>query len=173
MADLAYIIDPGGIPGGRPGINLLVKPDGNEPLTWPSLGPDSLRLPNSNLSAGGFNELMEFSWSSTLDAESYAKLRGLNSAILAAKSQLQQWEVVIYNLVEPFYELSQARTRFAVPGTPIEQTAAGNGWINWKYWIAVQGSLTVEPRQAGSLYQVNFEFTEGLKLVPSMEILGN
>ena len=171
MADLSYIIDPGGVPGGRPGINVQVFASGNEPTTWQPLGPDTERLVNANLSAGGFNELMEFSWTSVVNESVYNKLRALSTAIQTAKSASQQWEVVVYNLAEQFNEISNTgRSRFRVPTTPIEQTSLGSGWIQWKYWVAVQGNLIIQPRRVGSLYEVNFEFQEGLKLVPSMEV---
>jgi hypothetical protein len=166
MADLSIIIDPGGSPSGRPGINLQVFPDGPEPLSWPELGPQANRLANQKLSGGGFNELLEFGWSATVSESTYYQLRHLSGWMLAAKSRLENWEVVIYNLAEQFVEVGPARTRRAVPSTPISSTVLATGWTEWRYWVVLQGNLLITPRRFGSLYTVDFQFIEGTKLVP-------
>jgi len=169
MADLSIVLDPGGVPGGRPGINLPVYPSGQEPIRWSSLGPDIQRLSNANLSAGGFSELMEFGWTATLEEADYNKLKALIVAIQQTKSQLKQWEVVIYNLTEPFVELGLARSRFRVPGTTIDTIDMGNGWLQYSYYLALQGSLSITPRRVGAYYVCDFEFVEGLKLTKEIE----
>lgn len=165
MADLSIIIDPGGSPTGRPGINLQVFPDGPEPLRWPQMGPQATRLANQQLSGGGFNELLEFSWTATLSESSYYQLKALVGWMQLAKSRLENWEVVIYNLAEQFVEVGPARTRLAVPSTPIASQVLTSGWTQWTYWVALQGNLIISPRRAGKFYQVEFQFVEGTKLL--------
>lgn len=170
MADLSLVIDPGGVAGVRDGINLQVFPSGSTPLKWQTKGVPVRRTANERLVASSWKTQLDFSTDFFLGAEDYADLQSLIDYNRAAASELGEFEVVVYNLVEPFSEIAEARTRFMVPGTSvISQIAFGGSLYRWTYWVAVQGNIEITTEQHGSFYQVSMEFTEGTRLTSAME----
>lgn len=173
MADLSLVIDPGGIAGIRPGINLLIEPSGNHPLESIEDGVNPERLANGNLSLGGFEERLEFECEAYLELGDYYKLKGLLNYMENARATGGPWEIVIYNLCDPFVEESASRSRFIVPSTSVisqELIAANPDIYRWVYWIAVQGGLSMDSVRVGDFYKVNLSFIEGTKLTSDMEI---
>lgn len=170
MTDLSIIIDPAGIPDIRDGINLQVFPSGDIPLVWERKGIEPRRSANERLIAKSWRTQLNFSTSFLLEAEQYADLQSLVDFNNTSASQLGQFETVIYNLVEPFTELSPTRTRFKVPDTDvISQIAKGEGLFRWTYWVATQGNIQIETQQKGCKYAINMIFTEGTRLLAEME----
>lgn len=166
--DLSIIIDPGGIPDIRPGINLQVFPSGSTPLQR-----DSETLPtltaNQALAFGGFDDIQQFTFEAYLTATQFNSVQSLDSYNKSAKRSGDPFEVVIYNLVEPYTETVANRTRFKVPGTDIlEETDLGT-LTKFTYWIALQGYLGVNWEQYGILYKTTFTFLEGTRLTSAME----
>jgi hypothetical protein len=170
MADLSLVIDPGGISGIRPGINLQVFPSGDSVADFQPYGTQAERLSNSALSSGGFENLYEFSTSFHLDKTEFNKLFSLLQWNQNERLNGRPWEVIIYNFVQPFTEMASSRSRYKVPGTSvITQTSLGLGLFQWEYWVAIQGSVVANYVQVGSKYQVSMGFQEGTKLTASME----
>jgi hypothetical protein len=171
--DLSFIIDPGGLPGVRPGINLQVFPDGNVPLTLNTSESDSSsRSANGRLLSGGYSEFYSFSFEAMVTAAEYQKLKALYRWSLSRREQSLSFEIVIYQLAEPFTELSATRTRYKVPGTNVISQVALDGSpvvYEWCYWIALQGMLKVTGEQVGECYRCKFDFVEGSKLLSSQE----
>lgn len=165
--DLSLIIDPGGISGIREGINLRVYPSGSNPGQFQPVGPDAERLSNSGLSAGGFDYLYEFETTVHLKPDEFQKLRSLLAWNENRRIQNQPWEVVIYNLVEPFSEISQTQTRLKVPDTNIlKQVPESFGLTYYEYWVAIQGALRATYTQEGECWKVELTFKEGTRLTP-------
>jgi hypothetical protein len=170
MSDLSLVIDPGGQPGIRPGINLRVFPAGDAPAQFQQVGVEPERLSNSGLSSGGFEDLYDFTTEFYLDGPEFNQFMGLMAFLKNRRTQNLPWEVVVYNLVTPFTEMAASRTRFKVPSTAvIEQVALGNGLSRFTYWVAVQGAITANWSQIGSKYQVDMRFQEGTFLSAGME----
>lgn len=168
--DLSIVIDPGGIPGVRAGINLRVFPDGESVGEFGSIGTDAERLASSSLSSGGFDDVYEFNFSFLLDNEDFSKFYSLLLYNKNARKEGKSWEVVLYLLTEPFREISFSRTRFKVPSTSIlEQVDIGNGLTRWVYFVALQGALSAEFTRVGNKYKVDAFFKEGTFLSSSME----
>lgn len=169
--DLSIIIDPGGVDGIRPGINVKVYPDGSTPLSYGSTSSGSERVANANLKKGGFNERLEFNWNSTVIESQYKKIMALNSFNIKAKAALEPWEVVLYNLADTYSEISEFRTRYKVPDTTvIQQVDLGMNLYLWEYYVAIQGALSISDIQRkGKLYRLTFNFKEGTKLLKDME----
>lgn len=171
MSDLSIIIDPGGIQGIRPGINIQVFPQ-DTPMDPQNRGTDADRLANSNLTTGGLGTLFDISWTSTLSESLYYPMSGLLNYTKQARVNGEPWEVVIYQLVEPFVEESVNRTRYKVPNTDViseEVIDATTGLKRWVYWIALQGALEVQTQRTGSCFKCTFNFKEGTLLTASME----
>jgi hypothetical protein len=171
MNDLSIVVDPGGIDGVRPGINVVTYPNGDVPVNWSNLSTSTERLANGNLKMGGWDERLELSWSAALNATEYNKIMALMTYNKQAKSMLKPWETVIYILVEPYTEISENRTRYKVPDTTVKtQQDLGLNKYLWEYYVAVQGNLRVsEVKRKGKLYFLNFSFKEGTKLTSDME----
>lgn len=170
MADLSLVLDPGGIAGVRDGINLQVFPSGNTPLSWQVKGVAPRRTANEKLVASSWKTQLDFSTQFHLNAEQYASLQALIDYNNTAASELGQFETVIYNLVEPFAEIAETRSRYIVPGTSvISQTAAGGSLFRWVYWVAVQGNIQITTEQEGCFYRVDMDFTEGTRLSSALE----
>lgn len=169
--DLSVVIDPGGIDGVRPGINEITYPDGDTPINWKNIGTKGERIANASLKAGGFDERLVFNWSATVDQNQYDRILALISYNEKAKAALKPWQVVVYNLAQPYTEISESRNRYKVPSTSIlEQTDLGNNMYLWKYYIALQGSLYLSNiKRLGKLYNLTFDFVEGIKLTKEME----
>lgn len=168
--DLSLILDPGGIPSVREGINLRVYPSGDSLPEFQPFGTQATRLSNNSLSSGGFDNRYEFSTEVTLDLTDFNKLFSLLQWNQNQRNLNRPWETVVYNLVQPFTEISAQRTRFKVPGTSIlEEQPLSFGLKRWTYWVAIQGSLVGTYTQVGSLYLVGLAFQEGTFLSSSME----
>lgn len=167
--DLSLVIDPGGIAGVRDGINLQVFPCGDEPLQWRTKGVAPRRTANSRLVASSWPSFLEFETEFALDATQLARLQALVDFNVNSASQLSTFEVVVYNLVEPFSELAPARTRFKVPGTNVITTESFGSLTRYTYWVAIQGNIQITYRQQGTLFLVSLDFTEGTRLTASME----
>jgi len=167
--DLSLIIDPGGTTE-RPGINLQVFPSGDEPILNTFEGAVQ-RTASGALLAGGFSDIIEFSIDTVLTASDYRALNALLTWSQQAKKTLQAFEVVIYNLIEPYSELGTARTRYLVPGTAVlDQEELQTGYYRWTYWIALQGLLYFDSvQQVGGCYQCTLSFQEGTKLTQAAE----
>lgn len=170
MADLSYIIDPAG-DASRPGINLQVFPSGETPLDNDGVDLATTRLANNELAAGDFNFRYEFDFDTVLTLQNYGKLEGLIKLLRSRVNSLGQWEVVLYNLAEPFSEISTSRSRYMVPGTTvITQENLGDGMYYWEYWVAIQGALSIRNKKRyGAHYETTLEFTEGTLLTSTME----
>ncbi len=171
MNDLSIVIDPGGIDGIRPGVNVVTYPNGDVPINWQNISTSAERVANANLKMGGWDERLELSWSAALDYSDYSKIMALMSYNKQAKSMLKPWETVIYLLVEPYTELSDTRTRYKVPSTTVKsQEDLGMGVYLWEYYVAAQGNLKVsEVKRKGKLYFLSFNFKEGTKLTSDEE----
>lgn len=160
--ELSLIIDPGGVPGLRPGINLRVFPAGESPGQYQSVGVEAERLSNSGLSSGGFEDLYTINTEFYLDGAEFSSFMSLMRFNKNRRTAGLSWETVVYDLVTPFTEFSASRTRLIVPGTSvIEQVALGNGLFRWTYWVALQGAIAAEWSQVGNKYRVSFNFQEG------------
>lgn len=167
---LSLIIDPGGIPGGRPGINLRVYPSGEVPIKSEYRQESVGRTANAKLVQGGLGDLQDFSCTFHLAGPEFQSLYGLDIATKTGNRQRTNSEIVVYNLVQPFTEIVTARTRYKVPGTSlIESVSLGGGYTRFSYWIAIQGTFEWTYKQKGSLYECEFKFTEGTKLTSTME----
>jgi len=165
--DLSLVLDPGGIPGVRPGINLQVFP-ASDPISLEWGGTVS-RLGNSNLSSAGIEERYEFTTKFFLKGLDFYKFRSLLAFNEQAKVNGDPFEIVIYNLYEPYSEISPVRTRFIVPGTsPIEEEPMGST-IRWTYWVALQGHIQANTALKGNFQEIEMTFTEGTKLTAAME----
>ena len=167
--DLSIIIDPGGTPP-RPGINLQVFPSGAQPLQPVISNPPS-RTSSAALLAGGYADIQEFSFDATLEYQDFMRLKAVLDWQDQSRRDLTPFEVLIYNLTEPFSELTTSRTRFIVPGTSIiSQEDYGGGYFNFIYWVALQGVLVLEKSdQKGQCFEVTLSFFEGTKLLSSDE----
>jgi len=169
--DLSFVIDPGGVAGVRPGINLRVFPAGATVADFQSYGTAAERLANSGLSSGGFENLYDFQFTCYLDREDFRKLKGLMLWNQNERLRGRPWEVIVYNFAEPFVETAILRSRFKVPGTNVisEIDLGLNGLKEWEYWVALQGSLLMEYSQIGSKFEVALAFQEGTLLTADME----
>lgn len=170
MTTLSYIIDPGG-DSNRPGINLQVFPSGDNPLEIEDQGLEVTRLANNELAPADFDFRYELAFETVISTLNYKRLSAVLHKLQNRVGELGQWEIVLYNLAEPFSEFAPARTRYMVPGTTvITQQDMGNGEFYWEYWVAIQGSLIVtEKRQYGAHQKLTLEFTEGTLLTAGME----
>jgi hypothetical protein len=170
MSALSYIIDPGGAYD-RPGINLQVFPDGDNALGAESLGINFQRLANNELAPADYDFRYKFSFDATMDSLKFHKLNGLLNLLQENANNLGQWEVVLYNLAEPFSEIGQSRSRYKVPSTAvITQEDLGDGFYFWQYWVAIQGSLKITKSQKyGGHFKVNLQFSEGTFLGSNLE----
>lgn len=168
--DLSLIIDPGGT-GDRPGINLRVYPAGEQPLEYAGSSDTLRRTTNRNLAAGGYDDLQNFSFEIVLSTPDFIALNGLLNWSQQQKAKRSDWEIVLYNLAEPYSELALTRNRFKVPGTPlIDQQSIGGNYFNFTYWIAIQGSLQLTSKQqTGDMWRLSLTFEEGTKLTATME----
>ena len=166
MTDLRMILDPGGS-SGRPGFNIVTFPSGQVPLQV-STKTTLDRVINSALVATGFPTLYEYQWiSAATDLETQNKLAGLDWHIKNGQMRRTSWEIVIYNLSEPFTEVGTARKRYRVPGTTnIAEISLGSGLFQFTYWIALQGYLTMVKE---SFHTYRFGFQEGTYLTSAME----
>lgn len=170
--DLSLVLDPGGIEGVREGINLRVYPSGDSIGNFQPVGIQAERLANGSLSSGGFGNLYEFSTSFYLTGEDFDKLYSLLAYNQNARELGQPWEIVIYNLVRPFTEISSSRTRFMVPGTSvIREVSMGNGLTSFTYWVALQGAMVANWVQQGEYFEVAMSFQEGTKLGSEIEVM--
>lgn len=167
--DLSLIIDPGGTTE-RPGINLQIFPSGQAPIDESFEGGAS-RTASGALLAGGFADITEFSIEIVLEAADYRKLNALLTWSQQSKQTLNPFEIVIYNLIEPYTELGTTRTRYLVPGTTIlDQIELSTGYYQWTYWVALQGLLYFDSvQQVGPCYKCVLNFQEGTKLTQAME----
>lgn len=167
--DLSLIIDPGGAVD-RPGINLQIFPSGQAPIDESFEGAVG-RTAAGALLAGGFSDITEFSIETVLAASDFRTLNALLTWSQQAKRTLTPFEIVIYNLIQPYDELGATRTRYLVPGTTvIAQTELQTGYYQWTYWVALQGLLYFDSvQQVGNCYQCTLSFQEGTKLTQSME----
>lgn len=167
---LSYIIDPGGIAGIRPGINLRVFPSGNQPHTAVYTPDVRSRTANSNLVIGEYNDLQDFETTFSLTGTDFAKMMSLDTYTKRRFNQRLNSEIVVYNLVQPYSEIAATRTRFKVPATDvIESVSLGSGLFRLTYWVAIQGTFQWSYVQKGSIYECQFKFQEGTQLTASME----
>ncbi len=168
--DLSFIIDPGGIPGVREEINLQVFPSSEDIPQFQPYGSEGQRLSNDSLSSGGTKNLYEFQTTVTLEREEFTKLQSLLLWNQNRRQQNLPWEVVIYNLVQPFVEVAPSRSRLIIPETTvIDDEDLGLGLKRWEYWVAIQGSLVGSFQQVGTLYIASLAFREGTFLGSDLE----
>jgi hypothetical protein len=168
--DLSLVIDPAGVPGVRPGINLQVFPSGDSIGDFGPVGTQAERLASGSLSSGGFKQLYEFSTSFYLNGEDFDKLYSLMAFNQNARELGRPWEIVIYNLVRPFSEIRASRSRFKVPGTDVIRSVTfGSGLMEFTYWVCVQGSMVMNWQQEGSFYNCAISFQEGTFLGSELE----
>lgn len=168
--DLSIIVDPGGIPGVRPGINLQVFPSGETIGDFGPTGTQAERLASGSLSSGGFKKLIEFSTSFYLTGGDFDRFYSLMQFNQNARELGQPWETVLYLLNQPFSEIGSQRTRFKVPGTDIIRAVTfGSGLIHFTYWVAVQGALVMNYQQEGEFFNCAITFQEGTFLSSDME----
>lgn len=167
--DLSLIIDPAGTIE-RPGINLQVFPSGGAPIDEGFEGAVG-RTASGALLAGGFADITEFSIETVLEAADYRKLNALLTWSQQSKQTLNPFEIVIYNLIEPYNELGAARSRYLVPGTVVlDQIELQTNYFQWTYWVALQGLLYFDSvQQIGACYKCTLSFQEGTKLTSAME----
>jgi|694.fasta_scaffold119887_3 hypothetical protein len=160
MADLRIILDPGGSEG-REGFNIAVYPNGTTPLTVEQSSGLERKI-NGGLIATGFPDRLKYSWTSLVpDPADRRRLQALENWIKEAQMNRAQWEIVIYQLAEPYSEPGPNKTRYQVPGTT--DLAQVDGFNGITYWIALQGFLTFAKE---NFYTYRFTFQEGTKLVP-------
>jgi hypothetical protein len=167
--DLSLVIDPGGSLD-RPGINLQVFPSGSSPIDQSFEGAVG-RSGAGALVAGGFADITEFTINTVLTASDYRALNALLTWSQQSKKSLNPFEIVVYNLIEPYSELGATRSRYLVPGTIVlDQTELQTDYYQWTYWVALQGLLYFDSvTQMGACYQCQLSFQEGTKLTQSME----
>lgn len=170
MERLSLVIDPGGTPN-RPGLNLRVFPSGDKPLKVTSQEWNVERTANKSIILGSLPAVYDFECQVSLKTHDYSRLRGLVDLLSSEASQYRSPEVVIYNLAEPFTEVSLERTRYRVPGTTnVWNEVLSGGYIRRVYWVALQGVLQLETDgQQGDIWECQLTFTEGTKLTRSME----
>jgi hypothetical protein len=168
--ELSFIIDPGG-DASRPGLNLQVFPSGEDPLGDDGLAISTTRAANNELVPGDFDFRYTFEFDCVLTVENYGKLEALLRLLKRRVNQLGQWEIVLYNLAQPFSENAQSRSRYIVPGTSlISQEDMGSGWFFFEYWVAIQGNLSItSKRRRGGHYEISLAFEEGTFLSQAME----
>lgn len=164
MTDLAVLIDP-------TGINLPTYPAGEAPISYNASSATPNRTASGVIAAASLGDIQELSWECYINEAEFALAKSLNMKIEEAQRTFNNFEVVIYNLTEPFSEIGAARTRYKIPGTDIiTQEDLGGGNYLWTYWIASQGLLTMtNVERMGELYKIKYDFYEGTKLTASME----
>lgn len=168
--ELSLIIDPAGIAGMRDGINLQVFPSGENPLIATDSEISLQRTANNSLLANSTRPVINFDTRFVLEQPDFNSLKGLYDYNMNASAGLNPFEIVIYNLVEPFSEIATARTRYRVPDTSNIEEIVGTYATKFTYWVALQGVFNMDWRQVGRLFEVNFSFKEGTKLTSSMEL---
>lgn len=160
MSDLRIILDPGGSEG-REGFNITVYPNGTTPLIVEQSSSLERKI-NAGLIATSFPDRLKYTWTSIVpNPVDRRKLQALDNWIREAQMTGREWEIVIYQLAEPYSEAGPNKTRYQVPGTDDLDQIEGFDGIT--YWIALQGFLTLTKE---SFYSYRFTFQEGTKLTP-------
>lgn len=163
MADLHLVLDPAS-------TDLTVNICPPYPVIFTE-NTETVRLANSFLSYSGKEFLVEFNLKVPLTDDGFDQLYSLLGRLHANKVALQNPEVVVYNLVEPFRERAAARTRFIVPSTsPLKALDNGDGTFDFSYYVALQGQLLMTNyTREGCLYYCDLSFKEGTKLTSADE----
>lgn len=170
---LSIIIDPAGIPGVRPGINLQVFPE-SDPLSVQPSENTLTRTANGNLETGGYADIQNWNISFRLGYADFHRLLALYHFQEKSRARVQPFETVFYNLFQPYSEFGNIRSRYRVPGTEnlVEEVISASPPVrHYVYWIAVQGYFNLSYRQEGVTYICNLNFTEGTRLLRQNETL--
>jgi len=153
----------------RDGINLQVFPSGENPLNSTDSDIAIQRTANNSLLANTTRPVINFNTKFVLEQPDFNSLKGLYDYNMNASAGLSPFEIVIYNLVEPYSEIATARTRYRVPDTDNIEEIVGTYATKFTYWVALQGVFNINWEQKGRLFVVDFRFEEGTKLTSSME----